>query len=85
MSKSAAQFHTSCDKFKPTVTVAHNSLNHTFGGFVRLPFPPPYLAPRAGFALPLTMWTLNSDSLWRDSGHVREQSSLTGCSQNQLL
>ena len=38
MNKTAAEFHKRCDKYKPTVTVAHNSLNHTFGGFVRLPF-----------------------------------------------
>ena len=38
MSKTAAAFHASCDQYKPTVTVAHNSLNKTFGGFVRHSF-----------------------------------------------
>ena len=37
MNRTAAEFHRRCDQFKPTITVAHNSLNHTFGGFVRLP------------------------------------------------
>lgn len=39
MNKTAAEFHRRCDQFKPTITVAHNSLNYTFGGFVRLPVP----------------------------------------------
>ena len=38
MGKTAAEFHKRCDQYKPTFTVAHNSLNHTFGGFVRLSF-----------------------------------------------
>ena len=38
MVKTVAEFHSRCDKYTPTVSVAHNSLNHTFGGFVRLPF-----------------------------------------------
>ena len=37
MNKTAEEFHRRCDRFKPTITVAHNSLNRTFGGFVRLP------------------------------------------------
>ena len=37
MNRTAAEFHRRCDQFKPTITVARNSLNHTFGGFVRLP------------------------------------------------
>ena len=36
MNRTAAEFHRRCDQFKPTITLAHNSLNHTFGGFVRL-------------------------------------------------
>ena len=37
MNKTVEEFHRRCDQFKPTITVAHNSLNRTFGGFVRLP------------------------------------------------
>jgi hypothetical protein len=41
MAQTAAEFHKRCDGYKPTVTVARNSLNYTFGGFVRtIPSPP---------------------------------------------
>ena len=30
-------FHKQCDQYSTTLTVAHNSLNYTFGGYVRLP------------------------------------------------
>jgi hypothetical protein len=30
-------FHKQCDQYSPTLTVARNSLNYTFGGYVRLP------------------------------------------------
>ena len=30
-------FHTQCDQHDTTLTVARNSLNNTFGGYVRLP------------------------------------------------
>eukprot|EP01046_Picozoa_sp_COSAG06_P003211 COSAG06_NODE_122_length_23062_cov_43.568990_2_plen_96_part_00 len=32
-------FHTQCDQYNTTLTVARNSLNYTFGGYVRLPAP----------------------------------------------
>ena len=28
-------FHTPCDQFSETVSIAHNSLGYTFGGYVR--------------------------------------------------
>ena len=30
-------FHTQCDQYDTTLTVARNSLNYTFGGYVRVP------------------------------------------------
>jgi len=33
MDKTTDEFHKRCDQYKPTVTVAHNSLGRTFGGF----------------------------------------------------
>ena len=35
MAKTVEEFHGSCDEYQLTVTVARNSLNRTFGGFVR--------------------------------------------------
>ena len=33
----ASTFHMLCDQYDTTLTVARNSLNYTFGGYVRLP------------------------------------------------
>ena len=37
-STNAVTFHRQCDQYSTTLTVARNSLNYTFGGYVRLPF-----------------------------------------------
>eukprot|EP01046_Picozoa_sp_COSAG06_P019241 COSAG06_NODE_1364_length_9696_cov_14.104929_21_plen_181_part_00 len=34
-------FHKQCDQYDTTLAVARNSLNYTFGGYVRMPPPPP--------------------------------------------
>ena len=48
MNKTTDEFHKRCDQYAPTVTVAHNSLGRTFGGFVRpSPAQPSCLPSRA--------------------------------------
>eukprot|EP01043_Picozoa_sp_COSAG02_P058674 COSAG02_NODE_7343_length_3054_cov_1034.035533_4_plen_69_part_00 len=34
---SPSTFHRLCDQYSTTLTVARNSLNYTFGGYVRVP------------------------------------------------
>eukprot|EP01046_Picozoa_sp_COSAG06_P055977 COSAG06_NODE_10452_length_1679_cov_1.444937_3_plen_239_part_00 len=46
MTKSVEEFHGSCDEYQLTVTVARNSLNRTFGGFVRAFLPPSSLSSK---------------------------------------
>jgi hypothetical protein len=55
MTKSVEEFHGSCDEYQLTVTVARNSLNRTFGGFVRAFLPPSSLSSKLELRVPYVL------------------------------